>query len=459
MAKKGEIRLLMLIVSCLCIMSCQEKMDDINSEAEIRGTIVGEWLEDQSSGDTKLYVASKWNEDGTSEGLLVFVNKTESVYDFHEGYYTYNNRVLTDNQYSDGLSITNVYNLMYLDGYSMTTYHAESATMGTSHRIIDTYDMNVGDSHLFVVGDMDFIPTEYSSLDKSIATVDEDGMIHAIRRGSTFIKAMSSLGIAVIRVNVTDPENVIDDFSKFMGASIDDVKKVYGSNYEDFNNGTLVERHYNIADELIQSAVFMYFARKVFYVNITLRETVDFEAILSSFRQKYEPYKNINNTFVTNVDGKNVIILVYPYDYNITYVYEKESTPEPDIDPADASYLQFADIINMNAFEAAEFLEHEITDDEWEDGSFDIDIEDNDIFQSLSVMFDGEEEPYEVETVILRCKKGISQEDIEPWYKEHYQETGDNLNPYCSEGETFYIRFKVSGSRTLVYYSKRKARK
>ena len=91
MAKKGEIRLLMLIVSCLCIMSCQEKMDDINSEAEIRGTIVGEWLEDQSSGDTKLYVASKWNEDGTSEGLLVFVNKTESVYDFHEGYYTYNN--------------------------------------------------------------------------------------------------------------------------------------------------------------------------------------------------------------------------------------------------------------------------------------------------------------------------------------------------------------------------------
>lgn len=444
----------MAFIACLAITGCHDD-EDKGKTIQIRGTIVGDWLNDQSNGNTKLFAVNSYHEDGTVEQCLVWINKAQNTYDFSNGTYRCDN--ITYTEYYDNNNTS--FDVQYMDGYSMIISNSDLGVFETMNRIVNTYDMVVGEEQLYVIEDMDFVPTEYVSTDPVIASVDDSGLIHAVKQGMAFIKATSSLGTAVIRVNVTDPHNIIDDFASYMGASIEVIKNIYGTDYIDLYNGTTAERNYNIYDKYVEHAVFSYFARTVQNISIDLREYADIEAILGSYRQKYDSYLNSKQMFKTTVNGKNVLILVYPSDYRISFVYEKEQQGSDDDNYSDSSYQQFEDLINMTATQAAERLNHEMTDEEWEDGFFDVDVDDNEIFENVSVMFDQDEDPFEVETVIMQCKRGITQEKIEPWYKEHYQATGDEINPYCSEGESFYIRFKQSGSRLSVYYSKRKARK
>ena len=461
MTKKSEIlRCIFMTFVVLAMNSCHDDGEKMNT-TQIRGSVVGEWLDDASSGSEKLFTTEKYNENGTLEMLYVYINKTHNSYDFYEGSYTIDNNTLKQNfDYENGPETVS-YEIQYMDGYSLTYYDAEQGFVSSLKRIIDTYEMTIGEERVFVIEDMDFDPIEYTTLDPSIATIDDDGMIHAVKRGMTFVTATSKIGTVVIRINVNDPENVIDDFACLIGASIEDVKNIYGTNFIDVYNGVTAERNYNFFDDYVEHGVFMYFARKIQNITVYLRDYADISAIYESYRQKYDSYNNSTNMFVTKTDGVDILIFLDPLDKSIIFMPLKEPQTDPEEEHifSDESYQQFESLINMTAEQAAKELNHEITEEEWLDGSFDVDVEGNDIFDMVSVLFDEDEEIPEVGTVILRCKKDVSQEDIEPWYKEHHQSTGDEINPYCSEGETYYIRFKKSGSRINVYYSKRKAKK
>lgn len=441
----------MASIVCLAISSCA---DDDNSGITnpIRGSIVGEWFNDQSKGSEKLFAVGHYYDDGAYDKCFVWINKDQNSYDYSNGTYSFINSIYTENINNASTS----FDVQYMDGYSLIISNSDLGAFEKFNRIVDTYDMVVGEERLYVIEDIDFIPTEYVSTDPSIATVDDAGIIHAVKQGMTFIKATSSLGTAVICINVTDPNNIIDDFASYIGASIDDIKNIYGTNYIDLYNGTAAERNYNIYDKYVEHAVFMYFARTIFNISINLREYADWDAILSSYRSKYDKDENNDQVFTTTIRGKKVKINVMPFDNTISFseITDQQVPDNDDFHASDKSYQQFDDIMNMPVAQAANILGVEMTDEVFNNRSFSVNIDDNEIFERIHVIFDTMEEPYNVYCITMYGKRGISRENIEPWYKEHYKATGDELSPYYSEEGDFYIQFDERISRVDVTYSK-----
>ena len=293
--------------------------------------------------------------------------------------------------------------------------------------------------------------------------MDESGNIFAVKQGITFVRVTSETGTAVIRVIVTDPNNAIDDYLLFMGGAMNTVTEVYGNGYMEIAANPLTERTYALMDEKVEKVVFGYFSNIVMMASVYIRESADINAIVEVFDKKYEnksEAKTVRQYIVENNDAKWMIFIDIS-DRSIVYVLYTEPTPTPAPVYADDDFLASIPetVINMTASDAAEFLGHEITEDEWSDGWFDYTPSNTELFQSISVMFDEEEEPHDVYTIMMYTQSGVNQEDIEDWYKAHYIETGDALNPYSNASQSYYIRFKTSGSRLIVYYSKRKARR
>lgn len=447
--------ILMAFIACLAISSCHDD-DDNGITNPIRGSIVGEWLNDSSNGSEKLFTAESYSEDGKMDYLFVWVNKNVSYYEYHDGTYTIGSNKMTQNVQDGSEYSSTVYDMQYLDGYSLSYSNPVLGEPSFLHRIIDTYDMTVGEDRLYIIEDMDFVPTEYTSLDPAIATIDNEGLIHATKQGMTFVKASSTLGTAVIRINVTDIDNVIDDFANYIGASIEDVKNVYGTNFIEAYNGSTAERFYNIYDKYVEKADIMYSARTIFYIAINLREYADWDAILSSYRSKYDKYENNDQIFTTTIRDKKVKINVMPFDNTISFseITDQQVPDNDDFHASDKSYQQFDDIMNMPVAQAANILGVEMTDEVFNNRSFTVYIDDNEIFERIHVIFDTMEEPYNVYCITMYGKRGISRENIEPWYKEHYKATGDELSPYYSEEGDFYIQFDERVSRVNVTYSK-----
>lgn len=443
--------------------SCSE---DENSKApEFSPSIIGEWFEDASEGDAQLYSTTEIKEDGTLSMWFGYASSPQSLYFTYDGTYSYNDEKLTQRYVSPitGDNTTEEYDVKAVDDYTLTLYAENVATTSTHHRIVNTYNMSVGESKAFSVNDTNFDATSYSSTNNSIAQVDGSGNIVAMKRGMAFICANSSIGTAVIRVVVTDPDNVIDDFMSFIGSSITEVEKVYGRNYIEVPS-IPTERTYALLDETTESVVFQHFSGVVLAIVANLRNDVNSDAIIESFSKKYnvENIGRVSARFNTVVDDQKYSILYLIGDGMITYMPVIE-TPEPGTtEYPSAAFEQFDNLITMGtATDAANMFGYQLTEENMEDGWFDIDVE-NEVFSSVTVMFDEDPDSDDfmsITSVSMSTKSGIKQEDIEYWYKEHYTATGDEKNPYSSStNPVYYVSFKTSGSRTLVYYKFRKNR-
>ena len=199
---------------------------------------------------------------------------------------------------------------------------------------------------------------------------------------------------------------------------------------------------------------------KVFTILVNLREGTDIEKIKESFDKKYKS-EGGNHIFDYKVEkaGKEIMISLNSLENSVSYrPIVKE--PQASYDFSEESFLEFDGLIKMTVSQVAKQFDYTLTEENMEDGDFDIYVDDNEIFNKVMIQFDPDEDPEVITTVILVCKSSsIKQENLEGWYKDHYIDTGDPLNPYCSEGEEYYIRFKVSGNTTNVYYSTTKARR
>lgn len=426
-------------------------------------TIEGQWLQDESSDETQLWVTEDFKADGTYSAQLAMVDQTTSLLVDYDGSYTLadDNLTLRYTNPIDGNTTTEDYQIQELGQYGMKLFHTQIQNTAVFARVVDTWQMKVGDTR--TVSITDFSANAYTSTNSLVAAADAQGQVKAIHRGFAFIKASNADATAVIRVEVTDPQRPIDDFITLLGASTDQVKAIYGTNYLEVPGNPLTEWRFNLVDELIETIVFTHAKDQILATTVLLREQADTDAIteyLSSLYTVTYDEKGVK-MYSAEKDGQKYLISWNILKRTITYIKDS-SNPNPEPTPSeDADYTKYDGLILLTIEEAAEQLGYELTDENWEDGwTDDIAITDNNIFESLSLIFEEEDEPHEVGTVTLRCKRNVKQEDIEGWYRDHYEATGDALNPYYRDGDKHYwVSFKQSGSRLEVLYKTSKRKK
>ena len=460
----------LILVAGASLISCSKDDDNNNARGNNGGegpgvSVVGEWFENSSAGNIKVLATSNYKDNGSVEFWLGYVESPNSLYYSFDGTYSLNDNAITQSYVSPltGDNVKEVRNIVSVDKYTLVTSSSVTAEQTVEHRIVKNYLMGVGESQTFDISSYDagFTASSYTSTDESIAAVSTTGTIKAGKRGTAYVCGISEAGTAVIRVVVTDPNNVIDDFMSFVGGSIDNVTKVYGNGYIEVP-GTMIERTYGLLDETTEKVVFAYASNTVLMATAYLRLDADSEAIKASFAKKYTLYGDSKTTpvYSTIIDGQEYRITYFINDAVIAYAPYIELPPK-EYNFSVESFKQYDNLIMMKkADAAAAAVGVTISEEDLLNGWFDITPSGNEVFNMVTVMFDEDpdsDEYMDITSVMMTTKSGIKQADIEEWYADNYTATGDPKNPYqSSTSPVYYISFKASGSRTIVNYKFRK---
>lgn len=432
-------------------------------------SILGEWLDDSSSDGSQLLGTDNFKADGTFDAWLGWVSPTNNMMFDYDGTYTFSDNTLTLKYLSPitGQNTTETYQVNVLDKYSLETYFPTGDATTRYSRIVATYNIEAGQTRTFEAPETGFTATSFTSTNPTVATVDASGRIQAVSRGFAFVKAKSSLGTAVVRVNVTETGKPFTDGMALIGASMDNIDALLGTNYVEVPGDPISERTYNVMDDVVESIVVSHFMGSAVMTTVKLREGFDQNAITSYLDAHYTETNasSVGKQYQTVKDDVKYKIFWLWHDATITYMPDYTNPdPEPVDLPSEAFEAVDGLILYNTINDVCKAIGYELTDENLEEGNTDdIGIAENAAFESMSFIFDNDvdsDEYLQVGTVILRCQRGITQADIEPWYAAHYEATGDELNPYYRGGDKpYWVSFKESGSRLLVYYRTSKRRK
>ncbi|MBP5340107.1 MAG: hypothetical protein J6Z14_12545 [Prevotella sp.] len=443
---------LMALLAMTMFVGCSK--DDDSSEPEY--ALEGEWLEYNSSGEMELYQVTDYSKSGSFKMLLVWVSAQNNEWQNMSGKYSYdkvNNSLLLnyETEIAGNKNVTMSFKISFRDAYTMSMYDESMGDKTDLYRIVATYNMTVGQEKK-IEADVIDNPVSYQSTAKRVATVDNAGTIRAIKRGTSYILVKSSTSTAVVRVVVTDPENVIDDCMKYLGRNINEVSGEFDFRPtfdSQLQGNDMWVRAYNVVDEYTMDVGLFYNIRdnKITAAVADLRETAKWNDIIASFNRKYEFINSMaveggtTYTYDTEKDGKKVQILLDTSDNTVMYVLGSDS------------YEQLDQLINLSIEEIANTLGVELDEDDIESGYLMVDVYGNDIFDQVTVSFDSETKA--IQYVSLTCKEGITRAHIEGWYKEHYNETGVEQIPYVNETLDVFISFSQNRrGRTTVMYAR-----
>ena len=329
--KKSDLKFLVsflfAFLGAIALNSCSHDDDDESMN------IAGEWLEDDSTDDdTKMYISS-YKEGGSMANCWIKVTADEGFVSNKVGTYSVKGSNLTLNYYDDmiKMNVMEEYSIRNVTNYTLMLYYAETGGTTTAYRIIDTYNMKVGETRTVSIEDSKFSPSTYKSNYKRIATVNNNGVITAVKRGTAYIIVSSATEKAVIRVVVTDPNNAIDDYMSFLGCNLDAIKNIFGKSYteltDEYGDSFL---HYYLYDDYYETAVFYYKLMEVGWLGwqksnvvnriyIDVRETASQAIIKEALSKEFEYLGTIDGVELYGV----IRTILSPYgsfEHNV-YVY------------------------------------------------------------------------------------------------------------------------------------------
>ena len=218
-------------IAALSLTSCSDSDSTIEDM-----DISGEWLQD-ASYDNKVVSAIQMYRNGTYKAENVRMDIEDRVFETQSGSYTISGNSLTRDITSSiyGKALDEI-TIKQVTDYSLTLYTKAASSTEVLYRIVDTYNMKVGETRIVIIADSDFKPTSYQSNYNYVASVDNSGIITAEKRGTAYIIVSSSSSEkAVIRVKVTDSDNAIDNYYFYLGAKTSAIKDVLGTPHYDFN--------------------------------------------------------------------------------------------------------------------------------------------------------------------------------------------------------------------------------
>lgn len=450
------------------LMACNNKEDEPEQPeipSAVSEPIIGEWLENNSDDKMIGYTETHYESDGSMSVTAVIVNTEINEFINYDGTWSVEDNILTEKYNSPftGQATTDRYHLMYSGKYSMIIEYDALSDVNQYDKIVAKHTLPIGESADFIIDDSEFVPLSYKSSNSHVASVDEKGYIQAKHPGFAYIIASSKIGNAVNKVTVTS-SLIIDDYVQYMGKSIQEVTNDFGNIYITVPGDPITQRYFQIPNPDISLVSVGYAMQRVTMISAIFRVGVDMEKIMTAWDNAFGTSSNsqLVHSYIIERNGEKYYAMIDSTDGSLTILPYVETPPPATGDFSDSDFTQFAWLPGTPVIEAATKLNYDITFENIEDGFFDtITVSDNNAIESLSVLFETEEEPFPVTTIIMRCKKDITQEDLDPWLSSVFTATGEDLNPYTYDvgNGKVYVYFKTSGSRLNMYYSTSKRRK
>lgn len=423
------------------ITSCSDD-DDINNDYGYNESIVGEWFTDygiEPKGMKQVFTYD-FKADGSFTASAIQIIPVNNWPEIYDGNYTIAGKRLRLQYEENGEKQSLTSEILTLNKYDFIVLNRSVMSEEVNHRIIETKYMKVGESDNILILNNDFIPESYSSNDELVATVSNTGVIKAIRQGTAYISIKSSIGTAVVRIDVIDPDTYVDNYLKFFADNLSSATKAYGDFFADekeFEEGVNV-RNFPIIDNKVRIVSFYYDSSNIVNtIFVNLMDGVDYYEILKAYDKQYDFLYNIEDSYFFRAKkyGRKITI-----DVNVSqnYIYYKFYD---DTDP-----MAIADsFISMTTSEVAKLLGYTITEEE---GSFIVPFN-HPYFYGVKVYYTGEKI-----TSIVFLSKQQYRDDIYGWYSQNYTTTGRDVPTFIKMNPVIYITIEESPDGDLyVWYN------
>lgn len=146
----------------------------------------------------------------------------------------------------------------------------------------------------------------YEMSDEAIASVDESGHVTGKLIGVTFLKVETSVGTAVLKVSVSDNNELWNDYSKVLGKGFDEVEHLLGKHYA-FKNDSLFryycDNNYIDSIDIYRHENFNGHENIVDSIVVAFRERTEKETITSFLKRKHLVVVDSVNVWYTNNDN------------------------------------------------------------------------------------------------------------------------------------------------------------
>lgn len=413
------IGILLIALLSIPLVGCSDDDDIGSGYSEYRDAVVGEWYAGVSANiDFMERIVFEFGKDGSFFIVSNAVSSQNYEYEKGEGSYTVNGKILKETYTMYGMSGGGDYEIKSVGKYNMRLFLKSNQMEELDYRIVETINIKEGETTTATVNDPDFIPEAYTSDNELVATVDNSGTVHALRQGTAYVLIQSSIGTAVIRV-VVESESFIDDFQKYMGEDMSVVTKAYGNLYvENSFSDELMQRHYYLLDDKVQQVIFRYNKDGIVQnIILNLYELSDVEKTKIAFYQKYEFEAEQGYTYIFNTkkNAREIRVYLEAPTGIIEYLYENENDP----------YVVINDIVKDLATKTASEAFSEIgwspSEDEWNMGLKFIPLT-IEVFSDIIIEFDPVSD--KILKISLISREGVSFEDLDSWYGQHYIATG-----------------------------------
>lgn len=306
---------LLLFVTSILFISCGKSDSDnteVNNKIEL-SMFYGEWFS-VSNSTYYNFVNTKM------EGIIYQnMNTMPSIYDYISGGWTFYKensilRILVN--YNNKMeSQTEDYKVISIDDYSMTMQYIEYSKEIVLNKIIASKTMSIGEKYDINNNNSNFESPIYSSLNTSIATVDNTGQVTATGTGITFISIKSQVGTVFVKIEV---DSRVDTFTEELFSNIDKILETHGQpdNTADTESGTKVVVYMkSVADSSLGYVHYRYDDETREITQILTVYTNE-----SSYKND-ESYIKDNNVIIEDlvgdVYGKDAFLLSNKYSYNL----------------------------------------------------------------------------------------------------------------------------------------------
>lgn len=236
-------KLLAIFAIVISLLACDndENVKSLNFEDSAFG-VVGRWYAENNTNDQNLNMFGEYV--FTTDGVI-YIDEYRRINGYKRselrGVYTINsNSITTGFDFNEGGQSTSSLTVIEELTFSASFRRFSEDYTLTFQRIVGEIALMVGDTLNVAIEAQKNIeaytskPVEiklYSMNDDAIASVDDDGLLTAKLIGVTYLKVETSIGVAVIKVSVSDKGNRWNDFSKVLGRDFNDVAKILGKHY------------------------------------------------------------------------------------------------------------------------------------------------------------------------------------------------------------------------------------
>ena len=440
-----------LLVFGIC--SCEDKEDTPVYD------ITGEWIDAHSDLSQTSITTIEFTKEGKFNKWTAHVSKESHSTIKDVGTFTNNGKVdivysikNLDQYYPRRLH--EVWRIIDIGKYKLHIYDEKNGIEQTYHKVAETIDMGVDAFRTIKINDDDIHVIEYKSCDERIARVNDNGVINAVKRGTTYIRIISSEGELAVKVTVSDNNNIIDDYAKYIGEPVsygnNDLGDLYTNNPQQDGSTTI---EYNIIDDVIKRVYINYFDEyRVWSIKGVFLDDTNVAKIINSFDKKYEKRDSESphlHKYLSLLAEHGIEIIIN----------DEKRTVDYKLLPND--FELFDGLITKNIDEVIMWLSNHFGQKLAIDNSGFSKFERTNYNYIESFSFSYDVATRDIMSVNLQCDKGVNSFIVNRWYNEHYTLQNDEDGIYYTHGknvllEDYYIEIKNKYGNIEIGYFNRK---